>query len=174
MITTFTVTPVAGGAYRLDWDGDLAEPVMYYVYRDGALALATEQKSLVVAPSPRESPVYEVFDSASDRPAFAYPGHATLAWYAAPGAAEYRVEQLVSGQWVELISVTDDGRGYFAWRSRTLADGAEHQVRVTPVGVNGNDGAPRTFLLLMVRVPDPPKVSYAYDAGAGTVTISAA
>jgi acyl-CoA reductase-like NAD-dependent aldehyde dehydrogenase len=45
---------------------------------------------------------------------------------------------------------------------------------VTPVGLNGNVGAARTFSLLMVRTPDVPAVSFTYSAGTGAVTIAAA
>jgi hypothetical protein len=63
----------------------------------------------------------------------------------------------------------------FTWRSRVLEDGATHRFRVVPVGQNGNDGTEQLFTLLMVRIPDPPAVTYTYNgAGAPTVTIAAA
>jgi hypothetical protein len=66
------------------------------------------------------------------------------------------------------------GRRYFTWLTRVLEDQAQHQFRVTPVGSNGNAGAAKNFAVLMTRIPDPPSVSYSYDAGTGAVTIAAA
>ena len=66
------------------------------------------------------------------------------------------------------------GRRYFNWRSRVLEDSATHQFRVTPIGANGNNGTAKNFVVLMVRIPDPPRVSYSYSAGSGVVTIAAA
>ena len=286
-VTSLTVSDLGGGAYRLEWASDLATPT-FYVYRDGVLVTTTELTSLVVGVGAGESPVYEVLDDAGAAPAAAYPAYATLAWYPAPGAAAYRVEELVSGAWAVRATLEDAedelGRGlpprlvlvqqggdflngtytpeyagsggvhrwawtdgtttaeayrdasewllrvfsathnvtygsniqlpeyppageasavaggawvlrsqnvggaprgtvaadrptgnYFAWQSRFLEDSASHRFRVVPVGANGNDGTPREFLVLMVRVPDPPAVAYTYNGTpANTVTIASA
>jgi hypothetical protein len=58
--------------------------------------------------------------------------------------------------------------------SGVLADGATHSFRVVPVGVNGNQGTLVSYSSLMVRYPDVPRARFAYDAGDGTVTITAA
>ncbi len=176
MVTNLTITPVAGdgAVYRLSWSTTLtAAEVTFYVYRDGVLEGRTQARSWDAASTDGESPVYEVFDDAAAKPAFAWPGHATLCWYAAAGADYYLVEQFVGGAWAEAARVPDDGAGYFLWRSRPLADSTTRQFRVTPVGENGNAGATHAFSLLMVRVPDVPAVSYAYSPGTGAVTISA-
>lgn len=286
-VTDLTVTALAGGTYLLSWSTTLtAADVTFYVYRDGVLVKTTALTTYEVGSTDGEGPVYEVFDDAGERPAYAFPNYALLAWYAAPGAGEYVVEQFVAGSWVERARLVDQGeRGlpprvvvvqqggtflngtytldyaalspgahrwfwtdgttsaevadggggewllrifdathsvtygsnmelpeypppgeggsgfgaawtvrsgnvggipaarvtadrptgnYFLWRSGVLADSTTHQFRVTPVGVNGNAGATKTFSLLMVRTPDVPAVTYAYDPGTGAVTIAAA
>jgi len=173
-ITSFTATPLGGGAWRLAWVSSVVGAT-FYLYRDGVLVLTTRLTSTVVAVGGSESPVYEVLDDAAERPAAAHPPYAVLAWYASPAAAEYRVEELLAGEWTERTVVPDDGSGYFTWRSGVLADGQTHQFRVTPIGDNGNTGTAKSWSLLMVRVPDVPLVTYTYNgAGAGTVTIAAA
>ena len=173
MVTSLTVRDLGGGAFLLEWASDQPSPT-FSVYRDGALVTTTRQTSLVVSVPVGEAPVYEVLDDAGAGPAPGYPNYALLAWYASAGAASYRVEEWVSAAWAGRATLEDDGRGYFTWRSRALEDAATHQFRVTPVGANGNDGTPKSFVVLMVRIPTPPSVDYAYDAGTGAVTISAA
>lgn len=171
MITSLTATRTGPTTWRLNWTSDETNPT-FYVYRDGVLiAQTTAVEWEVTVPAGGAAPVFEVLD-ADDEPTQGYPATVVLAWYAAAGAASYRVEQLDGVDWVEQAEVTDDGLGYLTWQSGTLADGTTHEFRVIPVGSNGNDGTAQAFDVLMVRYPDPPAPTIAYDPNAGTATLS--
>jgi hypothetical protein len=285
-VTSLTAETIPPGSYLLSWASDLVDPT-FYVYRDGVLVATTQLTSMEVLLADEEAPVFEVLDDPDEAPAAAYPPFATLAWYPSPGAGSYRVDEYVSGAWVERATLEDSdaaGRGlppkvvvvqqggnflngtytleyvgtggvhrwkwtdgtttveiykdnaewllrlydathfvtygsnlqlpeypppgeatsvagspwvlrlsnaggspkgyvsadqptgnYFAWESRFLEDSASHRFRVVPVGQNGNEGTSREFLVLMVRIPDPPEVTYTYNGTpANTVTIAAA
>ena len=91
----------------------------------------------------------------------------------AAATSAYRVEELI-GVWTELARIADDGSAYYRWSSDALDDGSTHTYRVTPVGTNGNDGTPLTFVVLCVRYPDPPAFTLEYDQGAAEVTFDLA
>jgi hypothetical protein len=173
MLTSLSLTPAGTFAWRLAWTGDDADAT-YRVFRDGRLLATTRLTELLVGATGGAPPVFEVLDDPEAEPAAGFPATATLAWYASAGAARYRVEQDVGGNWTEVDALPDDGSGYFRWTSDALADVTAYDFRVVPVGANGNDGTPLEYAVLMVRVPEPPAVAYSYDAGTGNVTISAA
>jgi hypothetical protein len=110
VVTDLTISALAGGVYRLNWSTDLVAPgVTFYVYRDGELMTTTQATDYDAFASAEGSSVFEVFDDPAAKPAFGWPNYANLAWYAAPGAAEYVVEQFVGGIWVEQDHVPDAG-----------------------------------------------------------------
>jgi hypothetical protein len=170
-VTNLIATPLGGGQFRLTWSGSADA---YYVYRDGALLGTTEEEEFVVSVAAGSSPVFEVLDDELAAPGRAYPGTVTLAFYHSVGADFYVVEELVSAVWTERARIANDGSEFFTWQSSWLLDDTTYQFRVTPVGTNGNAGTPITLTALVVHVPDEPDVEFAYAAGTGKVTISAA
>lgn len=172
MITAFTAARTGEGSLRLSWASDLPDPT-FYLYRDGRLELSTTETTTVVAVDPADSPTFDVFDDPADAPTPACPDRLTLAWYATPATASYRIEQFDGGGWAAAGDVPDDGSGYYTWDTGRLADGVVHSFRVVPVGTNGNDGTPRQFSALVARVPDAPAVAMTYSAATGRVTIAA-
>ena len=163
-------------AWRLSWTSDLPGAT-FYVYRDGVLIATTTGGSIIVTVEAGETPLIEVYDDASTSPMESHPGRIMLAWCASSGSPEvnyYRVDEYIGAAWVERARLRDDGRGYFTWRSRQLEDCTSHQFRIVPVGDNANEGAADTRTILMVRHPDPPEVSYTWDSGTRTITVSAA
>lgn len=172
-VTISSAVRVDSRTWRLAWSSDLEDPV-FYVWRDGRLVASTPDTSMLFTAAVGESLLVEVLDDSTASPLAAWPSRARLEWRGAAGAERYRVEEYVSGEWTARDYVRDRGEGWFSWESRVLEDSASHQFRVTPVGANGNDGAPRTFTLLMVRVPDVPDVDFAYDSDSRKVTVSAA
>ena len=171
MITDLSSAFLGRNTYRLTWASTLTDPT-YYLYRDGVLVGQTATAAWVVTLGVGETPVFEVFDDAADEPTAAYPQYVSLGWYAAAGAASYRIEQKIGDNWTRRASVADQGQGYFLWRSGPLADDTTHLFRIIPVGSNGNDGTATAFSVLMVRIPDPPAPTVAYSAATGKLTVS--
>ncbi|HEV7301612.1 MAG TPA: hypothetical protein VGN72_19765 [Tepidisphaeraceae bacterium] len=157
--------------WRFTWASTLAAPVTFYVYRDGAPVLTTTRTEATIPVTAGESPLIEIFDGPADRPDQAFPSFATVNWYATPGAASYRVQRLDGSRWTTLATLDDDGRGYFEWRSRPLADGTTYRYRVVPVAAGGTEGIGGEVVLLMVRRPDVPTCRYAYDPATGQMTV---
>lgn len=173
MVNPVEISPLGNGLFSLSWSSTLASAT-FYVYRDGVLILTTPATSAIVFVPVGDSPVYEVLDDPGATPTAAFPGYMILAWYASAGSASYRIDQLIGASWTPLITIDDLGQGTFQYRTATLPDGQTSQFRVVPIGTNGNAGTPTAFASLIVRHPDPPNVTMAFNAVGATVTISAA
>jgi len=159
--------------WRTSWSSDLEDPA-FYVYRDGYLVAVTALGSMEFHIEGGESLVLEILDDADALPAAGFPGRLLLAWNSVDDADHYMIEEYVDSEWMERAQIADAGKPCFTWRTRFLEDCTEHQFRITPVGTNGNEGDPLTFIVLMVRHPDVPDVAYDYDDETAKVTISAA
>jgi len=161
---------VTGQLWRVSWTGSAD---LYYVYVDGVLAATTSQTWYDLTVGVGQSPMVDVLDDSAATPDETFPAGITLAWYSVGGGvAQYRIDKYIDGQWVEQATVSD--AWYQVWRSGTLADDTDHQYRIVPIGTNGNEGTAVEYIALVVRNPDPPAVTMAYDAGDGTVTIDEA
>lgn len=170
MVTELALTYLAADRVRLSWASDADDPI-YRVYRDGELVLTTRATTYDAAIADGAAPVFDVVDQEDADPS-AFPPFAVVQWYQVADAAAYRVEQYVDSAWTMLVTVADDGRGYYQHRTATLADDTTHQFRVVPVSAAGNDGTPTTLSILMVRYPDPPDPAFSYDSGSTTVSIA--
>lgn len=162
---------------RCRFQSDRTPPVTLRVGLNGLLARTIESAdgsgSIDIACGPEDGPALEVLDHAAQRFAAAFDGRATLAWDRVDDAAYYRIDEN-SGGWTERTRVMQTGDGAYAWKTRRLDDGATGNFRVVPVGRHGQEWPEIEFSFLVVRVPDVPKVTYAYDSGSGNVTIAAA
>lgn len=179
-VSNLRIRHLGGSAYRLEWETDLEDDPVFYVYRDGRLIGSTTDGRYEVDVQPGSAPVFTVresenFDEESE-PA-GYPATALLTWYAVSGAARYRVQQEIppgDDEWSTLATVPDDGRGYFTWESDVLADVTTHRFRVTPLTAGDVPGTDVQLAVLMVRHPDPPLVGFTYNgATPKTVTVAA-
>ena len=173
MVTLEAPTQVGRWSVRLRWSSDQEDPT-FYIYRDGTLVATTKATERIFVLESGDAPVIEVFDSADDTPTTVYPSRFTLAWYAVAGADYYQVDEYVDSEWPACAKVTDDGAGYFKWTSRVLEDSETHQFRVIAVDAAGNESTATNLTALMVRVPDPSDVEYAYSETTDKVTVSAA
>jgi hypothetical protein len=171
-----TATQLEPGLWRLEWASDLASPT-FYLWMDGVFVLSTGAGSIEVAVSVPSSPVFSVFDDADAAPSNVYPAGVLIQWDQ-PTDLEveyYLVEEYVAAAWTERTRVTaDPARWQYEFQTRPLEDVTTHQFRVTPVGVNGNAGAARTYSVYMVRNPDPPDVALSYDDGTQKITVASA
>ena len=163
--------------WRLKFSSDKTAPITFRVYVAGEKVTefisATKDSEIYLPIASGDHPFIEVMD-ADCAPEPAGPGRASIYWFRVSGATTYRVERNISSVWTLEAEVPDDGRSYFLWASGWLADVTSHQLRVVPVDDAGNQGSTTTKNILLVRHPDVPNVTYAYNSGPKTVTISAA
>lgn len=88
---------------------------------------------------------------------------------------KYRVESRKNaGSWTAIGTVADDPRRWeYTLLSPRLDDLAAYEFRVVPIDQAGNDGTPVALASeKIVRTPDAPTFSLAFDAGTTKVTIS--
>ena len=167
------ILDLGGGTFLVSAESDLAAPT-YYWWLDGHYLAETRRPSTIVSVEPGSHPVIEVFDDAARRPDYAVPSARQLVFGRVPDAARYKVEQFIDGAW-ELQDVVSESGALFKRRTTgQLADETDTQFRVTPVGTNEVEGTPAAATIRMIRYPDPPNVTFTYNAGPHTVTIAAA
>jgi hypothetical protein len=175
---TVTMNPakrMGGNSWWLSWSSDLTDPTFYiYDLSGNGLLSTTKETGMLVICEAGESRVIEVRDAVWANVPRGFPGRLDLFWYATADTAHYRIEEYVGSAWALVGKQTDDGAGHWTWRTRFLEDITTHQFRIVPVGTNGNSGTAKTWSVLMVRHPDPPQVTFAYDEDDGTVAIAAA
>lgn len=172
-VTITSITRIGRRAWRVVYASTLSAPT-FYIYVNAELVGVTTETAYQFQAAPGESVILDVFDSSTDTPEDVYPGRLAIAWYAVVATDYYRIDEYLSGEWVEVGRVRDTGAGYFKWRTRWLEDSASHQFRVIAVGDNGNESTAATLSCLMVRHPDVPDVNLSYDAEDGTLTIAQA
>ena len=153
----------------MSWTSSLATPV-YSVYRDGELIGTTTSESMRFFIAPGEFPMFEVLDDSSD-PTYAAAGRIYLSWYSDPTANHYLVEEAPQGVYSTIATVLESGLGYQRYLTKWMSDGYDGKWRVTPVDAAGNSGTPLVFVVVQVRHPDVPRVSYSYSSVTGKVTI---
>lgn len=153
--------------YRVTAASDLPSPTFYW-YVEGLFQGADKLPWRTFTVPAGSGPLVEVFDDVDDVPSLGWPGEVVFVWDHAAGAESYRVERYADGDWVEAGRVSGDLDRY-RFTVRDLADGVSHQLRCVPVS-NGNDGLPLTGTVLMVRRPDMPSVTWAYDEATSTLS----
>jgi hypothetical protein len=118
----------------------------------------------------------EAFDPAENNPE-PYPARRTLWWIRSldDDVDYYRVEQRVDAvDWTTIATVARNGEEWtYEHTTDRLTDLAAYEWRVVPVDVAGNDGDPvATEAEDVVRVPDAPVFSVAFDGETGRVEFS--
>ena len=176
-VTIDPPTDLGDGVFRVTWSTDQGDGTVFYVYLGGLFAFETQLTEWTFqTPAGGETAALhiEILDEEPGYDPEVLPGRALLCWYGVDDVDYYTVEEYVDSSWTERQRIIDRGEGYFRWRSRILEDVTTHQFRVTATGDNGNDSTALSLTIFMVRVPDKPRVTYAYDDGTRKVTISAA
>lgn len=172
-VTIKTPVRVGPNSWRVGWSSDQPNPI-FRLFRNGAKLRDTLLTAEVFTMGENEVAVLEVRDDALASTYAADP-RALLNW-GKPVAAtkQYRVEQSVSAAWVPKATLGEDGPEYKNWKSQPLPDGTTQTFRVTAIGVNNNESTPVSAPVKIVRHPDPPAVTFAYDDGTNQVTIAVA
>lgn len=177
MTVTFTkAQKVDALVWEWEWTSNLTNPT-YYLYGNGVLIGETTHPQAMLTLSPNESFQFEVLDDPDAVPAFAYPSRAFLQWYLDEDdpAERYDIDEYVGGQWVSSTPPSIKpgfGQTYFQYQTRVLEDQTTHIFRVTPVAADERAGVPVIYTFFIVRLPDPPTVSYSYSASSGDVTMT--
>lgn len=168
-VTLFKRTQVGARAWRVRWTSDAPDGVLFRVFVNGRLYDATRTNESLIVGDEAAGAVVEVLDDNDALPALGFSGQVRLEWDAVPGAAEYVVE-VDDGGWTTIGRIRQEGQTRLRFSTDVLADGLEHDFRVTPIGVNGNAGDAALLTVEVVRHPDPPNASYTGNAGR-TVTV---
>lgn len=164
---------VSGGdVARVSWTPGSSAP-NYEVFLNGEFFARIAGTEIDIPVPPGGEAVVEVIDCPDAVPQPAFNSSFHIGWFLASDSAKYRIEENVSGQWVVRRRFENLGEAYRLWQSRILEDVSTHQFRLIGVGADGNETT-LSLSALMVRHPDTPSVSYAYDGGTNKVTVSAA
>ena len=161
--------PVAvGGGVLIRWTSDEENPT-YRVMIGGVERYRTRHTSAIVPLTRGEAALVEVLDD--DTPATrAASSRGRVAITDDAAADHFCIEQNVGGDYVLRAVARQSGTGgEKSYRTPPLADGQDHEFRVTPVSPEGNAGAAATATLSMRRHPDPPAVTSVAAAYNGTL-----
>lgn len=163
-----------GAMYRLEWSSDQESPTydLYDLSGSGLLYHGTGT-SYTVSIESGVTPVYWITDDSSSPPD-SYPARVRIQWYAVDGVDYYRIDESVSGAWVERARIKHEGQWVYNWISRWLEDVTTHTFRMVAVGTDGNEATAVSLIPYLIRYPDPPLVDYTYSESTNTITISAA
>lgn len=181
-VTIEQLLELGPGRWRVTCSSDIAGST-FQLYLSGEAAGENQSGVFEFVTLPDEYPIVEVLDSEDEIPSSAWPSSVLIMWNSsrnitptpAQETSHYLIEQFVGGQWTLVDRIEEEDEvGFHTWRTGVLADGQTHQFRVTPMGINGNSGTPRSYTIPMVRHPDPPSVTFEYDGPPGrSVTITA-
>lgn len=174
-----------GNATTVTVTSDLSGTIYYHWYSDGAYIASTTSASrsfLYDTDDQSRITVQDTNDADYDPIANApvgYPAKRTVTWIRSidSDVARYRIEQqLGAGSWAviglvqhvattwqyELLTPRLDDLGVYTWR-------------MIPVDAAGNDGTARTLdAETIVRTPDAPRFTIAFDGGTTKVTFAMA
>jgi len=185
MSITATTAVRIGNAVLVAVTSSLSGTVYYHWYVDGVWAgrTTTPQHTLYVGDDAQAR--IEVvdttdadFDYLAGNPT-PYPAARRLWWIRSLAADvdHYRIEQQIDGgDWSELAIVARRGEDWtYEYTTDRLTDLAEYAWRVVPVDEAGNDGTAITLAAeKIVRVPDAPEFTIAFDPDTDTVEFAAA
>lgn len=171
-VTTVTVLGATGGAKFYHW------------YVDGAFVARSvaARRSFVLELDDRAS-IQVVATSDPDHDPIAnapvgYPARRTLRWVRSADRSikSYKIRQQRGAEAVVLIGTTphESGRWSYSFLTPRLDDLTSYTWYVTPLDEFGNAGTVIEITELIVRRPDPPDFTVAFDGGTTKVTFAAA
>ncbi len=178
MTTLSPPTKTAYGIWRYDWTG--TGP--YRVYSYGLYQFIEEETDdefiYLSSTGNIEPPAIEVFDSTEtdDIPqGEQYQSRFIIQWRGYQYADYYTIQkETAPSTWTDVQTYIEDGRGYYKFQSTIeSSDYTEPSYRVI---LTDKAGATSTteFSYYVARNPDPPELTYTYNAGTGLLTIAAA
>lgn len=172
-VTITEATRIGRTTWRLSWTSSLESPT-FYIYLDGVLADQTEAQTRQFEIAPGEQVDIQIFDSSSDTPEASYPGRVTLGWEWVDGAVAYRIQRWTGSAWEDYATVADAGQAAFTAQTPYLDDVTTHQFRIIAEDFQGLQGSAKEATVFMVRRPDQPSATVAYDDGTHVITAEVA
>lgn len=184
-VITSTTTTRSLNATTVTVVSDLSGLIHYHWYIDGAFAGKTTNAARMFFLAPEDQVRIDVldttdpdFDSIANAPS-GYPARRSLWWIRSTSAdiARYRVEQQREAEgYVPIAEVVQTSTAWsFSVLSPRLDDLTTYDWRVVPIDVAGNEGTPLAIgPEPVVRRPDSPAFSIAFDGGTTRVTFDAA
>ncbi len=176
--TDIQLTSIAPGAWRLSFSAPGIDPPIS-VWMDGApAAVFHEQHTTYMTVLYTEEPLTIDIVQGVEQPPAQFPARVTLGWYRSHGAHRYRIDRYISDAWAAVDRIPDTYTlygyytWYYTWRSPRLPDGEEARFRVVPEGPMQAPGTAAELRALMVRYPDPPAPTYAYDDETRKLTLT--
>lgn len=178
MTTLSPPTKVTYGVWKYEWTGTAPYRVYAYDRYDFILDDTEEESLFLTSENNIEPPAIEVFDSTetdSTPQGEQYEARFIIQWRGYQYADYYTIEkETAPSTWSAVQYYTEDGRGYYRFESTIEStDYVEPAYRVI---MTDKAGATSTteFSYYMVRNPDPPELTYTYNAGTGLLTVAAA
>lgn len=183
MITSFTQSR-AGNTTTITVVSSLVAPVFFHWYVDGQyVGGGTNTRTFYLTPGDQNhidvlDTTSVSFDPIANAPT-GYPPVRRLFFTRSLAAlvVSYRIEQQENGgAWSAIGTVPDDPTQWqFSFLTGRLDDLATYAWRVIPIDKYGTDGTAVTLASeLIVRLPDAPKFSATFNAGADQVLFAAA
>ena len=169
MVTIISQVRTGDKSTLITYSRNLGSPT-FYIYVDGVLVAQTTQTEYTIAVNPGETVVVEILDDAAAQAMQIFPGKARLGWFFVEDTDYYRIDEYIEGEWTERKKMPENN-GYMEFESRFLKDGQDHQFRIVPVGINGNEGTARQFSVRTVRTPDTPDADYTYSNVTNKITL---
>lgn len=162
---------------------DTAGPVYFFWFVDGSFVGRTAAAQRTFWIGRDEQARIEVFESVDPETAYtaflpvALSAGRTLWWIRSfdDDVARYRVDENVDAGGYNAIASVRHEAGRFSYRFVTgrLTDLASYQWRVVPVDQVGNEGTPVELdAETIVRTPDAPSYTVAFDEGTDRVTFA--
>lgn len=174
-----SITKPAAFSWQYNWSGTSRFHVIAKG-RDVFFPSTTKTSHIFDHDDNEEPPVVEVYDSTeteADVDQMVNPPYMLLQWYAATDAKYYIAQQQetvgANTQWTtRKPTIFANGEGYYQFATPVLDDEEEHTWRIIALDDLGHESIVE-FTMTMVRNPDPPRISLAYNAGTGSLTVSA-
>jgi len=172
MITFTSIEKISEGIWKYSWTATTGP---YRVYLNGILQdTVTTNEYVSSIQGYTNPPPLEILDvnDTDDALNIQYPAYLVLQWRRVNGAVSYAIEQYVDSAWVLQSRIYDDGSGYYSYTTEALDDVTEHQWRIKAADDYGNESSPLSFTALVVKNPDTPDVTIAYNESTKKVEIS--
>lgn len=163
------------GTTVVTWQSDKTDPT-FTVYVGGVVrATGVRENVFTITPRPGEFLNVDVTDD-GDVPRDAVEPSVSIEFDEVAGADHYRIEELVSGDWIlrETIKAGSESPTARARLTRALADAVLTDFRVITVAPDGNLSAATALAVTIDRNPDWEGVAVAYNDGDNTLTLTAA
>ena len=160
---------------------NLSDPLYYHWYQDGKFIGMTREnkKAFSLAPGVQSRIIVNDtndpdYDSVGNEPS-GYRGRRKVGWCRSisTDVDRYKIEERVdSGDWTAVAYVRHtDRKWYYSWESNFLTDLGAYEWKVTPVDFYGNEGTVISYTSeTIVRLPDAPYFTFAYDEDTDKIT----